>query len=243
MTEDVRPPSEDPTEEVTPPPALPDTPTWATSPAPGRQRSRLGHVVLGAVLLLIGVGWLLEALEVADVPWRFLLPSVLVLVGLALTLGARSGRHGGLLAVGVVLTVLVLLAAAVEVLIDIPLAAGIGDATRRPSTAVEEEYRWGMGQMTLDLSEARGLEGRQIAASVVLGELVVILPENVPLVLTVRAGLGEVSVPGASRGGVEAVLECRGNSRGLACDGSLEQSERALQLDLRVAVGQVEVRR
>ena len=136
-------PSEEPTQEVPvqppnpahPPPPAPPPPAPAAPAPAGRS---LGHIVLGAVLVLIGVGWLLEALDVADVPWRFLLPSVLILVGLALTLGARTGRHGGLVAVGVVLTVLVLLAGAIEVLVDVPLAGGVGDKTHTPTASVAE---------------------------------------------------------------------------------------------------------
>jgi hypothetical protein len=125
MTDPTPPPSEEPTEEVpVTPPAPPAAPLGG--PAARRRGPNAGHVVLGLILVLIGLGWLMEALGVADVPWRFLLPSALILVGLALTLGARTGRHGGLLAVGVVLTVLVLLAGAVEVLVDVPLAGGMG---------------------------------------------------------------------------------------------------------------------
>jgi hypothetical protein len=242
MTDPTPPPSEEPTEEVpVTPPAPPAAPLGG--PAARRRGPNAGHVVLGLILVLIGLGWLMEALGVADVPWRFLLPSALILVGLALTLGARTGRHGGLLAVGVVLTVLVLLAGAVEVLVDVPLAGGMGDETYRPTGVVEKEYRWGIGQMTLDLGEAEGLQGRSIAASVVLGELVVIVPEGLSLEVTARAGIGDVNVLGTTRSGVDAGLECAGAGREVRCGSDLTAGERPLRLDLRVAVGKVEVRR
>ncbi|MCU0282143.1 MAG: cell wall-active antibiotics response protein [Acidimicrobiia bacterium] len=250
MNDETRPESEEPTEEVPaqPAPTTPEQYTAATPspPAPAAPRPggpRLGHIVLGAVLVLIGVGWLIEALDVADVPWRFLLPSILILVGLALTLGARTGSHGGLIAVGVVLTVLVLLAGVFEVLIDIPLSGGVGDRTRTPTTA-EDEYRWGVGKMTLDLRRAQGLQGEEIAASVVIGELVVIVPDDVPLVIEARAGLGEVVVLGESADGVDPSLECYGSSRDVDCSSSGEvASERFLHLTLEVGLGKVEVQR
>lgn len=245
MTDRIDPISEEPTQEVPvqPNPALPAPPAPPT-PATVRPRGpSLGHVVLGAVLVLIGVGWLLEALDLADVPWRLLLPSVLILVGLALTIGARSGRHGGLVGVGVALTVLVLLAGAIEVLFDVPLAGGIGDETRTPTTSVAEHYRWGIGKMTLDLTQAPDLAGEEIAASVVVGELVVIVPDDVALLITARAGLGEVRVLGTSADGVDPRLECAGSSRDMECDDAASPGERSLTLDLEVALGKVEVRR
>lgn len=250
MTDETRPESEEPTQEVPvqPPPETPAhhtaaTPSPPAAAAPRPRGPRLGHIVLGAVLVLIGVGWLIEALDVADVPWRFLLPSILILVGLALALGARTGRHGGLIAFGVVLTVLVLLAGVFEVLLDIPLSGGVGDRTRTPTTA-EDEYRWGVGKMTLDLRRAQGLPGEEIAASVVVGELVVIVPDDVPLVIDARVGLGEVNVLGESADGVDPSLECYGSSRDVDCSSSVTAAgELALHLTLEVGLGKVEVQR
>lgn len=251
MTDETRPESEEPTEEVPaqPPPEIPGQPQTAAPaapPAPAAPRPggpRLGHIVLGAVLVLIGVGWLIEALDVADVPWRLLLPSILILVGLALTLGARSGSHGGLIAFGVVLTVLVLLAGVFEVLMDVPLSGGVGDRTRTPTTA-DDQYRWGVGKMTLDLRRAQDLPGEEIAASVVVGELVVIVPDGVSLVIEARAGLGEVNVLGESADGVDPSLECYGSSRDVDCSSpDTAASERALHLTLEVGLGKVEVQR
>ena len=241
MTDNTTPEPDEPTQEV-PAQAAPLTPPPAPAAAP-KGGPRLGHIVLGAVLLLIGVGWLLEALDVADIPWRFLLPSVLILVGLALTLGARTGAHGGLVAVGVVLTVLVLLAGAAEVLLDVPLAGGVGDKDYAPTTTLKPEYRWGMGNMTLDLSGASDLAGKEISASVVVGELVVIVPDDVALAISARAGLGEVIVLGNRADGVDPGLECAGSARDLECGDDIAQGERVLELNLEVALGKVEVRR
>jgi hypothetical protein len=204
----------------------------------------LGHIVLGAILVLLGVGWLLEALDLADVPWRFLLPSALIIVGVALAFGARTGRHGGLVAVGVVLTVLVLLAGAIEALVDIPFSGGIGEEALRPTAVVEDEYRWGIGKMTLDLRGAGSLAGEQIEASVVIGELVVIVPADVALIVTAQSGVGEVIVLGERSEGFDADLECVGTSLDVNCGGGGAVSgEPSLRLDLEVAIGKVEVRR
>jgi hypothetical protein len=218
-----------------PPPPPPEAPPQG---GPG-----LGHVVAGAVLVLIGVGWLLEALGVTDVPWRLLLPAALILVGLALTLGARSGRHGGLVAVGVVLTLAVLFAGAIDILSDLPLSGGIGERDHRPTTQVADAYRWGIGSMTLDLRGADDLAGRHISASVIIGQLVVIVPDDLPLSIHARSGMGEARVLGTTRGGLDANLYCSGSAGALACDDGLPGGEPILSLDLEVAMGRVEVQR
>jgi hypothetical protein len=241
MTDETPPLSEEPTAEnpAVPVPEAAPAPPAAPPPPPGPS---LGHVVLGAVLVLIGVGWLLEALDVVNVPWRLLLPSVLILVGLALALGARRGRHGGLIAAGIVLTMLVLAAGAVEVLTDVPLSGGVGDRTYRPAGTVAGEYRWGVGKMTLDLRSAPDLAGREIAASLVIGDLIVIVPDDVTLRIEARAGIGEVGVLGHTADGIDPGLECGGRSTAIDCSAPAA-GERVLRLDLAVGLGKVEVQR
>lgn len=238
-------PSDQPIRPLPPAPEPGSLGPPAVGPAapPPRDRPRLGHIVTGAILVLIGVGWLLEALDITDVPWRFLLPSALIVVGVALVFGARTGAHGGLIAVGILLTVLVLAAGAIEALADIPLAGGIGDESHTPAL-VDDEYRWGLGKMTLDLRQAEALAGEEIEASVVLGELVVIVPPGVPLVVAAHAGVGEVVVFEKSSGGFDIALACRGTAAAVSCDGEDPGPPAAyLRLELDVAMGKVEVQR
>jgi predicted membrane protein len=193
----------------------------------------LSQIVAGSVLVLIGIAWLLEATDALDIPWRALLAGVLVIVGAALMVGARTGRHGGLIALGVGLTLVLALSTAIEVLTDIPISGGIGEERHRPTTTVEDEYRWSLGSMTIDLRDTEvALAGRTIEASVVIGELVVIVPPDVAVTVDARSGVGEVIV-------------FRDRSTGLGAD--LTRSDTApkphLELDLDVALGKVEVRR
>jgi hypothetical protein len=110
-----------------------------SSPAP----PRIGRLTGGVLIVLLGVGWLLEVLDVTEFPWDVLLPVALVLVGGALILTSRSpSGHGGLVATGVVLTVLLVFGSA----IDFPLEGGVGDRLERPR-AIEQlrgEYRLGV---------------------------------------------------------------------------------------------------
>jgi len=198
----------------------------------GAARLNLGQIVAGGILVMIGIAWLIEAADWADVPWRGLLAGALILVGVALLAGARSGSHGGLIAFGLVLAVAMALSGAIEVLVDIPLNAGIGEQRHRPVDEVDDEYRWGIGSMTVALrGSTADLEGRTIAASVAIGELIVILPADVSVSVTARSGIGEVRVFDEYSAGLGSDVEFT------------EEADAILVLDLEVAIGKVEVRR
>ena len=66
-----------------------------------------GRLVSGLLIVAIGVAILLNTLGL-DIPWGVVLPSGLVLVGVFLLLNPRSGTGGGLVAVGVILTLVLM---------------------------------------------------------------------------------------------------------------------------------------
>jgi hypothetical protein len=207
-------------------------PPRAATPPPRRPGPSLAQVFVGLVIMLIGIGWLLEALDVAEVPWRSLLPSALIIVGLVLIFGAHSGRHGGLIAIGVVLTVAVLLTSVIDIIFDIPLTGGIGSETYRPVATVEDEYRWAIGEMTLDLREADLPPDYEIEASVAIGHLMVIIPDDIDVHIIGRSGIGQVAILGLDAStGIDIDVEYS----------TVETGENGLHLVLDVALGKVEV--
>lgn len=209
------------TDSPTPDPFAPDD---------ERRGLGLGQIVAGALLVLLGVAWLVEAGGWANVPWRGLLAGALVIVGAALMFGARNGSHGGLIAFGMSLAVVLALSSAIAVLADIPLSGGFGEERLRPVSVVEDEYHWGIGTMTLDLRGTTDLEGREISASVAIGELVVYVPEGVVVTIDAHVGIGEALVFGEHSSGLDSGVQVSGEAG-------------ALILDLDVAIGKVEVRR
>jgi hypothetical protein len=216
-----------------PVPEIPEAIPATAGPAPEPPKIGLGHIVFGAILILIGSGWLAEALGAANVPWRVLLPAMVLIVGLALVVGARTGHHPGLIAAGTVLVLAMLLAGAVEVLSDIPLSEGIGKETNQVVGVARAEYRWGVGSMIIDLTRADLPPGKNIDASVAIGELVVIVPQGLAVEVTARSGIGDVSVFDKHDSGLGASLEY------VDPPGSVP----TLQLVAEVAMGKVEVRR
>ena len=213
-------------------PFTPETPSVEpSSPEEVPERLNLGQTVAGAILVILGVAWLIEAADWGHVPWRGLLAVALMVVGVALMVGSRSGSHGGLIAFGVVLSVIMAMSGAIEVLADIPLNAGIGEERHRPAAEADDEYRWGIGSMTIDLRGATDLDGHTITASVAIGELIVIVSDDVAISVAATSGIGEVRVLDEHSAGLGAEVEFT------------EEGDGRLVLHLEVAIGKVEVRR
>lgn len=168
-----------------------------------------GTLVLGVVLVLFGVGWLLESLAV-DVPWDVVFPAVLIGIGVMLVVSARSGAgQVGLIMAGIVLTVLLVLGTA----IDIPFGGGVGDRSVHPTgVRVEREYERGIGTLTLDLTDL-DLDAIEVPfdlrARVGIGELVVIVPEGAAVRVEAHAGLGSFRWMAWRRRGSTRSSRCR----------------------------------
>jgi len=79
-------------------------PPAGPAPPADRHGPASATVLVGALLVLVGIGWLLDASGV-EVPWRAVLPAALIAVGLACVAGAFRGRQHALMVVGVALTV------------------------------------------------------------------------------------------------------------------------------------------
>lgn len=187
-------------------------PAWGPPPAPVpvvRDPRRRGPLLLWTTLALVAIaeGILmsvdLSGVAVADGAYPAL---ALGIIGAALVLGAFFGRGGGLVLVGL-LVVPVLLISTLEDRIG-------GDPLREtPDTAasVDPEYRMGVGELVLDLTEVADLEeldGRVLDIAVQVGRIEVVVPEEG---LTVEAsarigGPGEITVFGEERGGIETLV-------------------------------------
>jgi hypothetical protein len=192
-----------------------------------RGRVPIGRLALGGLLLVLGIGWLLHTLDVVEVRWQILLAASLIVVGAAIVV---IGRHGGLVTLGVILTVLLAFAS----VLDVPFEGGVGERSHRPAAVaeLEDRYRLGMGSLTVDLGDVELPSGTTVVeASVGMGELVVIVPEGIRVEVSGRAGIGEVVLFGRSQGGLGV--------RQSAIDGTGP----GLGLSASVGIGKVEVRR
>jgi hypothetical protein len=204
------------------------------APPADRHGSAAATVLVGALLVLVGIGWLLDASGV-EVPWRAVLPAALIAVGLACVAGAFRGRQHALMVVGVALTVVVSLAAAAGWDLDVPLGGGAGDRTERPTTPAElTGYELGIGNLVVDLRQLQVPPGTTtVEARVGIGELTVEVPQGVSVAVVARSGLGQVQALGEEEGGFASKVDTTSEAGG----------DRRLELDLRVGLGQVRVER
>jgi hypothetical protein len=226
------------------PPKGPSAATSAPSPPPParpvRRRPPAGRLALGLVLVAVGVAWLLDALDVFNFSVLAVLPAALILIGAILLWGARTGRHSGLIALGVVLTVILTIASS----FDIRLRGGVGDRTERPATLaeVQREYHLSVGQLIMDFRAVDFSRGpTTVKASVGIGQLTVRVPagsQQFVVQASGHAGAGEVMIFGRQSDGLDVDLTARspGFQRFILIGGT-----NMLTLDLSVGLGQIEV--
>ena len=185
---------------VTPPPPSEATERETPATAPGG-----GTRVAGVVLLVVGVLWLLARIGV-PVAAGWILPVAVVALGVLVLAGVGRGAQGPLVVLGVVLAVIALGASGVTVAAD----EAVGERAERITVLDGERSEdLGVGSLELDL---RGLdadaEGR-IEASVGVGEVVIVLPDDLAVDVTASSGIGEVRVLDQQRGGLGTSLEVR----------------------------------
>lgn len=186
------------------PPALP--PEAAAEP----RRPTVNQTVTGLVLVTVGVTWLGAVAGVAHFRWDVLSALVLLIVGGGLVAGARTGAHGGLISVGLVLTVVIAVVSSIGSLADIPFTGGFGSRVEQPARLAEDSaFRLAVGELEVDLRSAALPAGGTalVEASVVIGRLVVRLPDRVDVRVEASAGAGTVRLLGASDNGLDVRLD------------------------------------
>ena len=218
------------------PPPLPEPGSVAPSPPPRRrrERSRLGFLTIGAVMVALGTASALDAGGVIDATLVQYLSLALAVLGVGMIAGTWWGRARWLIVPGVLLIPFVLAAS----LIKVPFEGGFGDAFFHPTTAqaIESEYRLVGGQMVIDLNDTKLPPGTtRILATVVGGRILIHVPPGAAIEVHARAGGGRVTLFGRSYDGLNVDVSRR---FGLA---PTPGSTSVLRLDLEVSFGQVQV--
>jgi phage shock protein PspC (stress-responsive transcriptional regulator) len=160
-----------------------------------REPSSLGWYVLAAALFAVGV-----LAIVGNVPGVHVAPGqyfgvALAVVGLGLVVGAWWGRARLLILLGLLILPLGIAGA----FVNVPLDGGLGDLAFRPQSLgeVRGEYRLAGGDLRLDLSDLKAGGGPvTVTASVGIGRLYVVVPDDAQVELDARVAGGELRLFG-----------------------------------------------
>jgi phage shock protein PspC (stress-responsive transcriptional regulator) len=164
----------------------------ASVPTP-RKSSPLGWYAFAAVLMVTAALAAGEILTGVDLALERYFGAGLVAIGAALVVGAWWGRARILATLGVAVLPIALASA----FITVPLVGGTGDHVYRPQSLgeLQQAYRLVGGTIWLDLSHLQaGSPPVTIAASVGVGSLVVIVPENARVEIDAKVDGGQLSL-------------------------------------------------
>jgi Cell wall-active antibiotics response 4TMS YvqF len=143
------------------------------------------------VLVIVGLGGVLVATGVLNLATETFVAASIVVMGAALVVGAWWGGSPALLGIGfATAAVLGFLMAA-----NVDLGGGIGDRIYRPASAttVKDRYRLGVGRLWVDLRATNLPPGTsRVATSLGVGELTVVVPDDVRVEASAKAGIGSL---------------------------------------------------
>jgi phage shock protein PspC (stress-responsive transcriptional regulator) len=188
------------------------TETWPAPPTRDERRAERRHyrrkrprpfltpITIAILFIGAGVTGLVQASGAVDVNLTVALAIATAFVGGVMVLSTWFGRAHGLIAVGVILS---LLTAAASV-VDIPLSGGFGNPMYRPRNVSElkTHYELAGGVLHLDFNELGGFEPGvtyTVNANVGAGELHVNVPSGTVIHASVKAGA--IDMLGTKTGG------------------------------------------
>lgn len=163
------------------------------APTVRRPRSPLGWYVLAATLISVGLLAIVSQVASVEVAPGQFFGAALTVIGIGLVIGAWWGRARIL----ILLALLLLPMAVPASFITAPLEGGVGDLRYTPLSPAElrDEYRLIGGRLVLDLTGiSRQAAPIHIAASVALGEVLVVLPPDASVQIDARVGAGSTTV-------------------------------------------------
>jgi phage shock protein PspC (stress-responsive transcriptional regulator) len=203
-------------------------------PAPPRPRSALGLLTTSAAVLVVGGLLLARALGADGIGPTAVLAAALLVTGAGLVVGARWGRSRGLIALAVLLG----LALAGTTSVDHRWGTATGERTWTVTGSTSQ--RLAAGKATLDLRPLAGTAptGLTVTAKVGAGQLVVLVPDDLRVHVEERAAAGNARVFAPDG----AMSEQNGTDVHRTLDLGPAGAPQ-VQLDLRVGLGEVEVRR
>jgi phage shock protein PspC (stress-responsive transcriptional regulator) len=208
---------------------------------PAGPRSPVPGITVSALLIVVGLLALISRFTPADFGPRVYFGAALLVVGLGLVaaafIGGRTAR-GGLIALGVVLS-LALIAASAEPWRGVD--GDVGDRVYIPASAAEvrSEYHGSLGDMRLDLSsvDVSGLnQSIETRVDAGIGAVTILVPRDADVRVNIDSGIGSVDVFG--EGG-----RSDGYFAGSGSGSWVGDDEAEIVLTVNAGIGDVEVSR
>jgi hypothetical protein len=194
-------------------------------------------VTFSLLLVVLGVLALVDIVGHVTVPFAGFVAAALATVGLGLVVGAWFGRARGLIALGVVLSLMLAAATAAG---HAKNMRGAGDVTWTPAnlSQLSDRYDHGFGDATLDLSKISfvGVD-KQVSLHVNAGTVRVIVPSDTDVTAQVKVNVGDAHVFGEHWDGVNTP------QRTITNEGPDGAGGGHLTLDIQVNAGDLEVTR
>jgi phage shock protein PspC (stress-responsive transcriptional regulator) len=216
-------------------PGAPLPPAHGYLPAPPPPvrppRSHLFAITMAVIAIAIGTIWILDATVVDSMAPSIYPGTVLGITAVALLVGSWYGRSRLLILVGV-------LAALATVATAAAGPGPYGEQVVRPDRVSELEptYDHGVGRLVVhfeDLTDPANLDGRTIDVDAHIGQVEVVVPSNLPVVIDAHVDHGEIDGPARSavdqldEGGEEITIS------------SVASGQAALNLDVDLDFGQI----
>ncbi len=216
-----------------PPPVMPRP----VAPKPPRRQRRpafLGPIGLALVLLFAGLSVFADRVGWWSTDPASFLAVCLVIIGSVLVLSAFVGRARGLIWLGL----LILPIAWAIAVIDLTWWDGVGEeqVTVTSIEDLQEEYRWGIGEFHVNLSDL-DLDGeiRELSVGLTIGELKIWVPDTLGVEVDLDGRIGSVIVSDhdlrLNDDGIDVAVE---RSAGDPAGGTL-------LLDVDIGIGEAEV--
>jgi phage shock protein PspC (stress-responsive transcriptional regulator) len=177
----------------------------AAPPAPRGPRSPVPRVTLASLLILLGTAVMFAQFTDWDLGPRGFVGTALLVVGIGLVVsavtGAGRGAKGGLIGLGVILSVATVLASTVDFSDGPSRSGGVGDRVFRPASAdaVRDVYDGGVGDLEIDLTQIDpGTLRLPVSFDVQhgIGDVEVLVPPDADVFISGMQGIGEIEFDG-----------------------------------------------
>jgi phage shock protein PspC (stress-responsive transcriptional regulator) len=176
-----------------PPTSDPVPPFAAPPPPPRRPRSHLFGLTMALIALAEAVVWIIDATSSYDVNPSVYPGTALAVIAVALLAGTWWGRSRGLIAMGVLASLITAAAAFAG-----PGPYGDKSAIPHQASDLQSSYRMGIGRFTLNLEQVtdiQALQGRDVTINQRFGQLRVVIPSSVAAVVDATVDHGSIDGP------------------------------------------------